>query len=107
MGYLRKLYAGLKLQINETKRAVARAFGGEFPGHAPRGRTQHGASGGETTALPAGLEGVLRVGANTKSLARARRMAASPPEGYPAQALEAAQSNLPRAQSAWGEGKCG
>ena len=34
MGYLRKLYAGLKLQINEAKSAVASAFGRKFLGYA-------------------------------------------------------------------------
>ena len=34
MAYLRKLYAGLKLQINEAKSAVASAFGRKFPGYA-------------------------------------------------------------------------
>ena len=34
MGLLRKLYAGLKLQINEAKSAVASAFGRKFLGYA-------------------------------------------------------------------------
>jgi len=34
MAYLRKLYAGLKLQINEAKSAVASAFGRKFLGYA-------------------------------------------------------------------------
>ena len=34
MGLLRKLYAGLKLQVNETKSAVASAFGRKFLGYA-------------------------------------------------------------------------
>jgi RNA-directed DNA polymerase len=34
MGYLRKLYTGLKLQINEAKSAVASAFGRKFLGYA-------------------------------------------------------------------------
>ena len=58
--------------------------------HTPLGRAQHGASGAEAAALPAGLEGVLRAGANTQGLARAGRMAASPTAGDPAQTLEAA-----------------
>jgi RNA-directed DNA polymerase len=32
MTYLTKLYADLKLQINEAKRAVASAFGSKFLG---------------------------------------------------------------------------
>ncbi len=34
MTYLRKLYAGLKLQINEAKSAVASALGRKFVGYA-------------------------------------------------------------------------
>ncbi len=34
MAYLRKLYTGLRLQINEAKSAVARAFGRKFLGYA-------------------------------------------------------------------------
>src|SRR5574337_740797 len=34
MAYLRKLYAGLKLQINEAKSAIASAFGRKFLGYA-------------------------------------------------------------------------
>jgi RNA-directed DNA polymerase len=34
MAYLRRLYAGLKLQINEAKSAVASAFGRKFLGYA-------------------------------------------------------------------------
>jgi RNA-directed DNA polymerase len=34
MAYLRRLYTGLKLQINEAKSAVASAFGRKFLGHA-------------------------------------------------------------------------
>jgi len=34
MAYLRKLYSGLKLQINEAKSAVASAFGRKFLGYA-------------------------------------------------------------------------
>ena len=34
MAYLRKLYAGLKLQVNEAKSAVASAFGRKFLGYA-------------------------------------------------------------------------
>jgi RNA-directed DNA polymerase len=34
MAYLRKLYAGLKLQINEAKSAVGSAFGRKFLGYA-------------------------------------------------------------------------
>lgn len=34
MGYLRKLYAGIKLRINEAKSAVASAFGRKFLGYA-------------------------------------------------------------------------
>ena len=34
MGYLRKLYTGLKLQINEAKSAVASVFGRKFLGYA-------------------------------------------------------------------------
>ena len=34
MGYLRKLYTGLKLQINEVKSAVASALGRKFLGYA-------------------------------------------------------------------------
>lgn len=33
MAYLRKRYSGLKLQINEAKSAVARAFGRKFLGY--------------------------------------------------------------------------
>ena len=34
MAYLRKLYTGLRLQINEAKSAVASAFGRKFLGYA-------------------------------------------------------------------------
>ena len=34
MAYLRRLYTGLKLQINEAKSAVASAFGRKFLGYA-------------------------------------------------------------------------
>jgi RNA-directed DNA polymerase len=34
MAYLRKLYTGLKLQINEAKSAVGSAFGRKFLGYA-------------------------------------------------------------------------
>ena len=72
--------------------------------HTPLGRAQHVASGAETEAVHAGLEGVLRAGANTQGLARAGRMAASPPEGYPAKALETADDDIPRTQGAWRRG---
>ena len=77
------------------------------PTHAPLGRAQHGASGGEAQALHAGLEGVLRDGANAKSLARAGRVATPSTEGYPAQTLEAAQGDLSGTQGAGGLGGCG
>ena len=67
----------------------------------------HKPSGGKAQALPAGLEGVLRAGANAKSLARTGRMAASPSAGYPAQTLEAAPDNLSRTQGTGGIGRCG
>jgi hypothetical protein len=69
--------------------------------HTPLGRAQHGASGAAAAAVHAGLESLLRVGANAQSLARAGRVAAPPPEGDPAQALEAAGDDVPRAQGTW------
>ena len=42
-------------------------------------RAQHGSSGAKAQALCAGLEGVLRVGANATGLAGAGRVAAPPP----------------------------
>ena len=130
MALLRKLYARLKLQINEAKSAVGSVFGRKFLGyalwvakgrevkcavaqghgplqgphpatHTPLGRVQHGASGAAAAAVPAGLEGVLRAGANAQGLARAGRVAASPLEGNPAQALETADDDLPRTPGAW------
>ena len=101
MALLRRLYAGLKLQINEAKSAVGSALGRKFLGyelwggqgqasqmcsglqgtgqlqgsnpatHAPLRRTQHKPSGAKAQALPAGLEGLLRIGANAQSLASA------------------------------------
>ena len=53
------------------------------------GRAQHGRSHRATETLPAGVESLFRVGANTESLALAGRVAASSPAGNPAQALEA------------------
>ena len=96
MVLLGRLYAKLKLHINEAKSSVASAFG----------RAQHGASGGKFAALAAGLEGLLRVGANATSLARARRVAAPPITGHPAQALEAVKDYLPRTQGAGGNARC-
>ena len=58
--------------------------------YAPLGRTQHGAGGGEIEALPVGLEGELRVSANTPSLAKAGRVTTPPTAGHPVQALETA-----------------
>ena len=74
--------------------------------HAPLRCAQHKPSGGKAQALPAGLEGVLRAGANAKSLARTGRMAASPSAGYPAQTLEAAPDNLSRTQGTGGIARC-
>jgi tripartite ATP-independent transporter DctP family solute receptor len=74
--------------------------------HAPHRRAQHEPSGGETAALPAGLERVLRAGANARNLANAGRMAAPPPKSHPTQTLQAAQDDLPRTQGAGGHRRC-
>lgn len=66
--------------------------------HAPLGPAEHGRSGGQTAALPAGLEGLLRAGANAQGLAKAGRMAAPPIASDPAPAMEAAQDHLPGTQ---------
>ena len=91
----------------EVKCAVAQQGAGQLQGpdpaaHAALGRAKRGAGGGETAALFAGLEGVLRVGANAPSLARAGRVAAPPPAGHPAQAVEAAGRTIYRELKALG-----
>ena len=73
----------------------------------PLGRAQHGAGGGQTQALPAGLEGLLRDGANAQSLARARRVAAPPITSDPTQAVEKAADDLRGTESIGSEGKRG
>ena len=52
-----------------------------------------------------GLEGLFRNGAGAKSLARAGRVAAPPIACDPAQALETAADDLPRAQGLEGLGR--
>ena len=137
MAYLRKLYTKLKLQINEAKSAVGSAFGRKFlgyslwvgkgkevkcavakkgtgklqdpntPTHTPQWRAQHEASGRKAQALSAGMEGLLRDGANTKHLAQAGRMAAPPPEGYPTQTVEARAHDIPRTHGTGSDARSG
>ena len=124
MAVLKRLYAKPHLQVNEAKSAVASVFGRKFLGYSllgeqgcggqtPGGRQAHGhlqaarqatdtpirrarhARGGSTlAALSAGLEGLLRFVANSQSLARAGRMAATPIAGHSAQALQARHDHL-------------
>ena len=63
---------------------------------APQRRAQHASSGARAAALPAGLEGVLRTGANAQCLARAGRVAAPQVAGHPAQAMQTRHDHLPR-----------
>lgn len=134
MAYLRKLYDGLKLQINEAKSAVGSAFGRKFLGYAlwvgkgrevkckvadkamqtfkARIRQITCRSGGRSMEQVVerlrlymlGVEGLLWIGANAQRLAQARRVAAPSIASDPAQALEEADNHLPSAQSAGGDG---
>ena len=125
MALLRRLYGKLHLTVNEAKSAVASVFGRKFLGYsfwvAPGGVVKRKVAGkplatfkqrvrqltrrsggrsmqaGDGTAAPlsAGLEGVLRAGANAQCLAQAGRVDASPAAGYPAQAVEARHDHVP------------
>ena len=125
MALLRRLYGKLNLTVNEAKSAVASVFGRKFLGYslwvargtsgqtqsggqatgdvqaagaatdAAQRRAQHAASRGRAAALPAGLEGVLRAGANAWRLAKAGRGAAPPAARGPAQAVGTRAHYLP------------
>ncbi len=137
MALLRRMYARLHLTVNETKSAVASVFGRKFLGYSlwvgAKGRgqtrggsqadgnvqaadqatepalgwTKHARGGAASATVRDGLEGVLWVGANAKSLARAGRMAAPPIAGDTAQAMEARYDHVPRTASAGGAAGCG
>ena len=124
MALLRRLYGKLKLTVNEAKSAVASVFGRKFLGYslwvargrvvkrkvaakplarldaagastdAPQRRAQHAGRGGWAAALPAGLEGVLRTGANAWRLAQAGRGAAPPATRDPAKTVETRAHHL-------------
>jgi hypothetical protein len=130
MALLRSLYEKLKLTIHESKSAIASVFGRKFLGYSlwvARGRvvkrkvadkplatfkqrvrqltrrsdvTQHGTSGGWPAAVPAGMERLLRIGANAERLALTGRMVASPDACDPTQAVEARDDHLPRTAGA-------
>jgi RNA-directed DNA polymerase len=137
MACLRKMYAKLHLTVNETKSAVASAFGRKFLGFsfwdgAERGDqmwggdqaagdlqaadqatdptlrwSQHGGSRGTTAPLCAGLESLLPVIANSERLANAGRMDAAPVAGDSAQALETWHDDVSGIESAGRVGSCG
>ena len=66
--------------------------------HPPLWRAQHGASGAKAQALCAGLES----GANAPGLAGTGRLVAPPPASDPAQAVDAARDDVPRAEGVGG-----
>jgi RNA-directed DNA polymerase len=137
MALLRKMYAKLHLTVNETKSAVASAFGRKFLGFsfwlAPKGEikcgggdqaagdlqaadqatdptlwwSQHGGSRGTTAPLCVGLESLLPVIANSERLANAGRVDAAPVAGDSAQALETWHDDVPGIESAGRVGSCG
>ena len=120
-----RLYARLRLKVNEAKTAVAGVWGRKFLGYCfwdgPRGGQAGGGrtrrwttckqrirqltrrSGGRSLsevaddlqALRAGLEGVLPAGADAQGLARTRRVAAAPAARGAAQALAAGHDDVP------------
>lgn len=90
------VYVGSMKAGHRVMALLGRHLQGPHPSaHTPLGRTQRGASGAAAEAVHAGLESVLRAGANAKSLAQAGRVAASPPEGDPAYALETVGDDVP------------
>jgi RNA-directed DNA polymerase len=130
MALLRCLYDKLHLKINESKSAVASAFGRKFLGYslwaAPRGGVKRAVSvkARETfkqrirqwrsvtelveplrrymvAPLYVGMESALRVGANTTDLARAGRVAAPSVARNPAQAMAARHDDLPGTAGTW------
>jgi RNA-directed DNA polymerase len=112
MALLKRLYEKLHLSVNESKSAVASAFGRKFLGYAfwasPKGVKRGGDQGAQavqaadtradppfrwpqyatgrrkSTTLSLGLESLLWVVANPESLARAGRMDATPTASDPA-----------------------
>jgi len=94
---------GLGGQMCGGPQGAGRLQGTYSATHTPLGRAQHGAGGGETQALPAGLEGVLRDGANAQGLAKAGRMVAPPNAGDPVAALKTVKDDLPGTQSDGGQ----
>ena len=112
---LRAQVSGLRVVDSQGQRSqmcgglqgTGQLQGPDKAAHTPLGRAQHDASGGETAALPAGLEGVFRDGTNAQSLARAGQVAAPPIASDPTQAVEMAADDLPGTQGAGGEGKRG
>nr|WP_304466053.1 group II intron reverse transcriptase/maturase [Vitiosangium sp. GDMCC 1.1324] len=127
MQTLRRLYAELRLRVNETKSAVARPWGRRFLGYSfwiAKGRqvkrrvspkaletmkdrvweltsrvrgAQPESSGRGTTWVPAGLEAILPPGGHPRCLSETRRVATSSPASPPAQAVEAGEDGVPRA----------
>ncbi len=72
----------------------------QAPGQAtdsPQRRAQHRASGGEAAELPAGVEGVLRTGANPARVAQAGRVDTTPATDSAPQAMATWQDGLPGA----------
>jgi RNA-directed DNA polymerase len=136
MALLRKLYAGLKLQINEAKSAVGSAFGRKFLGYAlwvakggevkckvaasrlqnfkARIRQLTRRSGGRSMEQVVerlrpyllGWKAYFGLAQTPGVWRELDEVAAPPPEGHPAQALEAAPDDLPRTQGAWGDEGC-
>ena len=68
-----------------------------------RGGRSMAGCGGSSAALCAGMEGILPAGANTKGLARAGPMAASPVARHPAQAVEARHDHVQGIAGAGGQ----
>ena len=132
MAYLRTLYDGLKLQINEAKSAVASAFGRKFLGYAlwvakgkevkcavakkaldnfkARIRQLTRRSGGRSMEQVVeklrpyvlGWKAYFGLAQTPRSLASAGRMAAPPIAGDPAQALEEGQRRSTASSRRWG-----
>jgi RNA-directed DNA polymerase len=130
MALLRRLYAGLKFSDQRSQERGGQRLRAQVPGlrsvggqgqrsqmqggrqgagqlqgpnkatHAPLGRPQPGAGGGQAAALPVGLEGVFRPGANAWGLASAGRVVAPPTAGDPAHTVETAEDDLPGTQDA-------
>ncbi len=131
MALLGGLYAGLKLQINAVKSAVGSALGRKFLGYALWGaegrevkcavaakplrdfkariRQLTRRSGGRSMEQVVqglrpyllGWKAYFGLAQTPEGLARAGRVAASPIASDPAQTLEAAGDDVPRAQGTW------